>query len=212
MVWVMRMSSEDMAPIDQDLRWGGVKSTLEVSQVMREEGRPIDPARLPRDWLLETKRKTLPDYFRIQNGYRVVSDRFRTLLAAHEIGACQFFDITIRDPKDQIREGDYSILNVVDHRNTLIPEASNVELFNHGRLGPILYLPSRYDPNFTLTAEAGSGLDLWREEKEIHCLYFSDRLVRACKTEKILGLRLFPATLALGSEAAGTAARQKHGN
>jgi hypothetical protein len=160
------------------------------------EGRLTNPGDVRFRYRMFTDRK-VPDVFRVENRLAVVSARFRDLLGQFELGSTQFFDAEITTSKGQPVPGPFFVLNVCEWKDTLVPERSRVQPINAARRGPIFTVVT-LEPRTPVTVEAGDGLDLWREKRLLHGIFFSDRLAQVCRAAKFRPLRLFPAEIVAG--------------
>lgn len=154
-------------------------------------GSEIDPDGLAgfRIHRMNTKRK-VPDAFTITDAYPILSERAREIFEAHDLGRTKFYEIEMRYMNNSRVEGRFFIIHILEAKNTLIPEKSDVEPFNHIRLGES-YLKSPFSPHpICLQHEAEQGVELWRESKLDYGIYLSARLAKACKAAKLRGLNL----------------------
>lgn len=122
----------------------------------------------------------LPDLFRITDGIVIVSERFRDLLTAHELGASEFHEVPLYEyDKTTRRPGRWFIFSVIEKKPTLVPEKSTgiKEMAEKGVYSPEI------GANDVLAVRAASaqGADLWQDPAMLYRLFLTDRLKRAIK-------------------------------
>lgn len=191
MPWVnpMGYASASIMPVVQDAP-DGKRAPLQTVHAHRY-GWKMLPENVPRHFQVQTGRQTLPDLFLVDGGFLVASIHARRVLRDYNLGTSQFFEIDLLNRKGApfggSDSGIYAILNVTELKDTLVPEASDVEPFDHKDLGSVYKLPATSIlENMTLTPAATEGVDLWREEREWRAgLYLSDRLEKALRAAKI---------------------------
>lgn len=124
----------------------------------------------------------MPDLFAIDMGFIVVGGRMKALLRRFELGETQLLELEIQS-FDRARriEGDYAILNVHEHKSTLVPDASTG--LKQSASG------TRWFPNcadvdgIAARTSASGGVDLWLDPKLKCVVFLSDRLARAIADE-----------------------------
>ena len=123
----------------------------------------------------------MPDLLPITDGIRVVSERFRDLLMAHELGATEFHEVALCEYDQTTRRpGRWFVLGLVETKPTLIPESST-GIRGTGAKG--VYRPGVAAPReaYAVRAASTEGADLWRDPALREQLFLSDRLKRAIK-------------------------------
>jgi len=155
-----------------------------ISTDLRDGRRPVPAEEVPnyvhfslRD-LRKSQKDNLPDLFRIIDGIPVVSERFRELLIAHELGATEFHEVPLLEYDQKTRRpGRWFLLSVIESKPTLIPEKSKgVE-----KIGSTYLADFSHHDVLAVRAESVRGADLWRDPPLINRLFLSDRLKRAIK-------------------------------
>jgi hypothetical protein len=132
----------------------------------------------------------MPDLFLIAGGVRVVSERFRDLLMAHELGATAFYEVPFYEyDKTTRRPGRWFFLSVIEAKPTLIPEQS-MGIKEAGAKG--VYRPDIVAPRelYAVRAASAEGADLWQDPALRERLFLTDRLKRAIKDAGIKARRM----------------------
>jgi hypothetical protein len=169
---------------------------LEISRILRD-GRAALPKEQVPDYIhftvynLPSSRKdNMPDLFLITGGIRVVSERFRDLLMAHELGATEFYEVPLYEYDQTTRRpGRWFFLSVIETKPTLIPEQST-GIKGTGAKG--VYRPDVAAPRevYAVRAASAEGADLWRDPALHEQLFLTDRLKRAIKEAGIKARRM----------------------
>lgn len=125
----------------------------------------------------------LPDVFFIANRLLFVSERFNQLLQEFKLGAMKFYPVNVleRDHETPVKTGPFYLMNYTEFREVAVPEQiSNLHKvgarWSSGDLKakPIYVRPDRLN-----------GSDFALDPVVFNLAYFSDRLVKAIKAEKI---------------------------
>ena len=138
----------------------------------------------------------LPDVLFIANRLLFISERFKNLLQEFDIGATQFFRVNVleRDQETPVKTGPFYLMNYTEFREVAVPE----QILNARKVGrrysvtdlkaePIVVRPERLD-----------GLDFALDSMVYNIAFFSDRLVKAIKAEKIKPLSFVKCVAANG--------------
>lgn len=128
----------------------------------------------------------LPDVFFIANRLLLVSERFKNLLQEFKLGATKFFRVNVLkdDRETSVNSGPFYLMNYTEFREVAVPE----QISNARKVGrrcsatdlkaaPVVVRPERLD-----------GLDFAFDPVVYNLSFFSDRLVKAIRAEKIMPL------------------------
>jgi hypothetical protein len=169
---------------------------LEISRILRD-GRAALPKEQVPDYIHFTvynlppsRKDNMPDLFLITDGIRVVSERFRDLLMAHELGATEFYEVPLYEYDQTTRRpGRWFFLNVIETKPTLIPEQSTgiKELRTKGVYRQDIAAPREV---YAVRAASAEGADLWQDPALREQLFLTDRLKRAIKEAGIKARRM----------------------
>ncbi|MEO1407004.1 MAG: hypothetical protein AAFV54_11010 [Pseudomonadota bacterium] len=126
----------------------------------------------------------MPDLFAINMGFIVVGQRMRDLLQRFELGETQLLELEIQS-FDRTRriEGDYAVLNVHEHKSTLVPEASTG--LKQSASGTRWFPYCADVDGIAARTSASGGVDLWLDPTLKYVVFLSDRLARAIVEEGI---------------------------
>jgi hypothetical protein len=130
--------------------------------------------------LSKSQKDNLGDLFMITGGIPVVSERFRELRLAQDLGATEFHEVPLLEYDQQTRRpGRWFLLSIIESKPTLIPEKSDGirETAAKGVFAPI----SGVNDVLAVRATSAEGSDLWRDRGILYRLFLSDRLKRAIK-------------------------------
>lgn len=139
--------------------------------------------------LRSSYKDNLPDLFMITGGIFVVSERFRDLLMAHELGATEFHEVPLYEyDKTTRRSGRWFLFSVIEKKPTLVPEQS----------AGINELPAKgiYRSDITkrtvlaVRAASAQGADLWQDPAIRSIVFLTDRLKCAIKEAGIKARRM----------------------
>lgn len=159
---------------------------------MLRDGKPIELAHVPSRlfWqhkLDRPKRPVLGDVFKILNRTVIISERFKTLLNDHQIGQTQVFEVPLFDDGVEVTDRRFFVWNLAEVRQVAVPEKSPpAQLGKHG----LWWIPDIKCGSIVGNPAAMDGLDLVFEPKFDSTVFFSDRLAKAMKAEKIKPLSL----------------------
>jgi len=166
-----------------------------ISTDLRAGRRPVPAEEVPdyihfslRD-LRKSQKDNLPDLFRITDGIPVVSERFRELLLAHDLGATEFHEVPLLEYDQKTRRpGRWFLLSIIEAKPTLIPEKSEGirETAAKGVFAPI----SGVNDVLAVRATSAEGADLWQDRGILYRIFMSDRLKRAIKEAGIKARRM----------------------
>lgn len=133
--------------------------------------------------VLTTKGEKLPDVFRITNGLLLVSERFKNLLQDFELGATQFFLVNVleRDRETPVTTGPFYLMNYTEFREIAVPEQIESARETGARW---MVVDIKAKPVF-VRPEHLDGLDFALDPVVFNLAFFSDRLVKAIRAEKI---------------------------
>ncbi len=165
-----------------------------VSNLHRiERGEPVPDDVLPdvmwADDADDDRVERLPHLFRACN-LLVVSETLAALLRRFDLGASRLVPVTLlhRD-RTTPYAGTHFILDLRERKEAFEPEHS--KRFNrpllpgHTHLGAVIGRPQ--DADISVSAAALAGADVWRDPRLLESLFFSDRLMTAMRTAKVLG-------------------------
>ena len=157
-----------------------------ISTDLRDGRRPVTPEEVP-DYIYfdlrdvrKSEKDNLPDLFKITGGIPVVSERFRELLLAHDLGATEFHEVPLLEYDQTTRRpGRWFLLSIIEAKPTLIPEKSEGirETAAKGVFAPV----SGVNDVLAVRAESAAGADLWQDHAILFRIFFSDRLKGAIK-------------------------------
>jgi hypothetical protein len=155
-----------------------------ISTDLRDGLRPVPPEEVP-DYIYfdlrdvrKSEKANLPDLFKITGGIPVVSERFRELLMAHDLGATEFHEVPLFEYDQTTRRpGRWFLLSIIESKPTLIPEKSEGirETAGKGVFAPV----SGVNDVLAVHAESAAGADLWQDRAILFRIFLSDRLKRA---------------------------------
>ncbi|MCZ8133478.1 MAG: hypothetical protein O9248_00380 [Rhodobacteraceae bacterium] len=122
----------------------------------------------------------LPDLFMITGGVYVVSERFRNLLMAHELGASEFHEVPLYEyDKSTRRPGRWFFFSVIEKKPTLVPEKS-IGIKETSARG--VYAPEMVARDvLAVRAASAQGADIWQDPNLYFRLFLTDRLKQAIK-------------------------------
>jgi hypothetical protein len=169
---------------------------LEISRILRDGRAALPKEQVPDSIHFEvynlpsSRKDNMPDLFLITGGIRVVSERFRDLLMAHELGATELYEVPLYEyDRTTRRPGRWFFLNVIETKPTLIPEQST-GIRGTGAEG--VYRPDVAAPRevYAVRAASAKGADLWRDPALREQLFLTDRLKRAIKDAGIKARRM----------------------
>lgn len=159
---------------------------LAVSRALRSGSTSLPKQQVPdyihfdRYDLRKSYKDNLPDLFTITDGIVIVSERFRDLLTAHELGASEFHEVAFYEyDKTTQRPGRWFIFSVIEKKPTLVPEKST-GIKETARKG--VYWPDITASDvLAVRAACAQGADLWQDTAIHRRLFLTDRLKRAIK-------------------------------
>ena len=143
---------------------------------------PISVHLLGKD-LKDSDIQKIPDAFRGVGRVLIISPGFHDLLQKFDLGPTQFFDVPLYEyDRTTLRPERYFVMQVNAVKDAVVPEVSDTfRVSSDGTMRP--YSSSPVD--FTVTPAALEGPDLWWDSKVKERLFFSDRLKRAIKDNRI---------------------------
>jgi len=148
---------------------------------------PISPEKAPQSLYLAAKYteqdiKKLPDAFTITGGILTISPAFHALLQQFDLGPTQFFDVPLYEyDRTTLRPERYFVMQVNAVKDAVVPEESTSIKPWDGIYRPLDFSQGE----FTVSSAALEGPDLWWDVKIRNRLFFSDRLKRAIKDNRI---------------------------
>ncbi|MEM1297831.1 MAG: DUF1629 domain-containing protein [Pseudomonadota bacterium] len=132
------------------------------------------------------------DAMLIAGGMLVISQKFRDVLVPFDLGATRLIEVPIykADGKTLSDYPPHYLVQISETKPTLVPEESkNIRLpIPPGKTEPLpaAMWGETYEPDeLAVRASSAAGADLWADPKLGSRLFFTDRLKRAIKAEKI---------------------------
>ncbi|NNF73412.1 MAG: hypothetical protein HKO95_17165 [Rhodobacteraceae bacterium] len=132
--------------------------------------------------LTEHEKCHFPDAFVGANRILIISPAFHTLLQKFDLGPTQFFDVPLYEyDRTTLRPERYFVMQVNAVKDAVVPEESTgIKPWDDK------YLPLDFSQGeFAVRSAALDGPDLWWDANIIERLFFSDRLKRAIKDNRI---------------------------
>jgi hypothetical protein len=133
--------------------------------------------------LTEHEKCHFPDAIVIESRIIVVSPDFHDLLQKFDLGPTQFFDVPLYEyDRTTLRPERYFVMQVNAVKDAVVPEESTgIRPFGFDQFTPDDFSSGE----FTVSSAALEGPDLWWDVKIRNRLFFSDRLKRAIKDNRI---------------------------
>lgn len=133
--------------------------------------------------------KRLPHLFRASN-LLVVSETVADLLRGFDLGASRLAPVTLlHRNRTTAFSGTHLILDLRERKEAFEPKHSRrftpPRYPDQTHLGSVSGKPE--DGDISVSAAAHVGADIWRDPRLLKSLFFSDRLVTAMETAKVLG-------------------------
>ncbi|MBT8477077.1 MAG: hypothetical protein KJO78_16570, partial [Alphaproteobacteria bacterium] len=142
---------------------------------------PISVHLLGKD-LNDSDIQKIPDAFRGVGRVLIISPAFHDLLQQFDLGPTQFFDVPLYEyDRTTLRPERYFVMQVNAVKDAVVPEESTgIKPWDDE------YLPLDFSQGeFAVSPAAVEGPDLWWDNSIIERLFFSDRLKRAIKDNRI---------------------------
>ena len=138
----------------------------------------------------------LPDLFFIENRLLFVSERFKQLLQEFELGATQFFRVNVleRDQETPVKSGPFYLMNYTEFREIAVREQMP-DLHNAGLRWAVGDLKAN---PIMVRLERLGNLDFALDPVVYDLAFFSDRLIKAIRAEKIKPLSFVKCVAANG--------------
>ena len=177
-------NSRTFRNLDFELSDNEPKHRAEVSSKFKK-GQPLLENDVPINIFckLATKGDKLPDVFFLTGGLLLLSERFKTLLQDFELGATQFLPVNVleRDRETPVTTGPFYLMNYTEFREIAVPE----QIENARETGARwMVVDIKAKPVF-VRPECLDGLDFALDPVVFNLAFFSDRLVKAIRAEKI---------------------------
>ncbi len=161
----------------------------DVASVFHSGQRRLEPGEAPKKVLLKKQAAKLPDLFSASGGARIITDRVRQILEAFDPGVHQILPIEAFYRDGSKPDTAYFFMNVTKRLDTVIDEASNVEMswqFSGIKTTERMELSPPSSKDLVLRKEKTAGNNLWREKRYLHLpLLMSDEMHAEFKAQKI---------------------------
>lgn len=160
------------------------KGNIEIIKYCRaQEEEPMD-----KDFELLFDKKegnVLTDLLANDNGWFLVSERFREIILEQFNTNVQFFDVKIKEVQSRSILEKYYIANILSTVDALCLEGSEYSAFNIPNSNHQVYSVRKY----CLYENALNGLDLFKLTREhVNCVFCSEKVKKMCEERNITGM------------------------
>lgn len=160
------------------------KGNIEIMKYCRaQEEEPMD-----KDFELLFDKKegnVLTDLLANDNGWFLVSERFREIILEQFNTNVQFFDVKIKEVQSRSILEKYYIANILSTVDALCLEGSEYSAFNIPNSNHQVYSVRKY----CLYENALNGLDLFKLTGEhVNCVFCSEKVKKMCEERNITGM------------------------
>lgn len=189
-VWNTRFRSDSraFAHLDFQLTDNGLQNRVIVSDAFNyPNGKPLPSNLVPECIFSKAPRDPLKarDWVRITGGLYFISERFREVLVAFDLGTTQIFEVPYVDRKGVQRPGGYWYLfHISEMKSCLVPE--NSIGLKPGEIDPMKWDTGWFKEEMLAVRNASSeGVDLWLDPRIPSRIFLNDRLKSALKVAGI---------------------------
>ncbi len=127
----------------------------------------------------------LTDLLANDNGWFLVSERFREIILEQFNTNVQFFDVKIKEVQSRSILEKYYIANILSTVDALCLEGSEYSAFNIPNSNHQVYSVRKY----CLYENALNGLDLFKLTGEhVNCVFCSEKVKKMCEERNITGM------------------------